>query len=246
MGRYLDRLPVRQVPTRRRARSRSIRALPMTGLFVVVGLLASMGLAAAALTHLVGGISDQRIVPSAAASCLSASFEPLAASRVRGRARVCKADGSLVWAFDLQHLTGGAAYAGWLATFEDPEQCRFGGLAHYVPGFRQPCTLDDLTAPEAHADLHWLAETSADTSGTAHVDDLVGDAPRPPHAQAWLLVAPASLLHAAPAQADWVARAEFDLRDRYVQTYPARAPRRLVTRACPGAMTTAPPRTVPG
>jgi hypothetical protein len=64
----------------------------------------------------------------------------------------------------------------WLASLEQPKQCRFGALAHDVPGFRQPCTPTDLSAPDAQAQLHWLADTVADASGTAHLEGVVQDA----------------------------------------------------------------------
>jgi len=212
MGHYLDRLTRRQSPgLGRRARERAVRALPSTNLLVIVGLLASVSLTAAALAHLVDGTADGRVRPSASTRCLSASVTGLAVSGARGRARLCVAEANDAWELVVEHLTSGAGYAGWWASFEQPGLCRFGALAHYAPGFRQPCTLADLGGPDSQAHPLWLADATADTSGTVRFDGLVGDALLPPHAETWLLVGPASLLHATPAQADWIARAVFDL-----------------------------------
>jgi hypothetical protein len=87
---------------------------------------------------------------------------------VRGRARLCLGDGDVTWRLDIEHLIGRTIYAGWLASFEDTERCRFGALSNYVPGFEQPCTLADLGLSDARPHLQLLAETTADADGTAH------------------------------------------------------------------------------
>jgi hypothetical protein len=211
MDRYLDRLPVRRAPATRRARPHAGRVLPSAAWLVVLGLLAGTGLVVAGLTHLVGGAADEGVSQPAGAGCLSTSAEALVAFRVRGRAGLCVVDGGVEWELELEHLTGRASYAAWLATFEHPDQCRFGALAHYIPGSRQPCTLVDLSGPNAQASPQWLAETVADAGGIAHINGLLRDAHVPPRAQTWLLVAPTSPIHGAAARADWVARAVFDL-----------------------------------
>ncbi|HET6317798.1 MAG TPA: hypothetical protein VFG86_15185 [Chloroflexota bacterium] len=211
MGRYLDRLPAHQPSAKQQTPSRAPRAWPLAGFVVLFGFFASTGLVAIALAHLVGGPAYERASTPARAGCLSTTVGALASSGAGGRARLCVSDGNVEWVLDLGHLAGGAFYAGWLATFERPDQCRFGALEHYVPGIRQPCTLSDLTRPDSQVHLQWVADTSADASGNAHLDGLVRDTHVPTHAQAWLLAAPTSLTHALPAQADWVARAVFDL-----------------------------------
>lgn len=210
MDRYLH-LRTRPPASPRRGRPRRVPAISVPSLLGLLGLLVSAGMAAAALGRLVAAIPDGVAQQPAAAGCLDAPVEALAASRVAGRATLCLLDGSIPWTLQIEQLAGRASYAGWLATFDHPDQCRFGALAHYVPGFRQPCALDDLTGPQPLARLEQVGDARADAAGGLHLEGVVRDAHLPAHAQVWLLAGPAPPIQSAPAAPAWVARAVFDL-----------------------------------
>jgi hypothetical protein len=175
---------------------------------VLLGLLTCTSLTAAALVRLVVAVPDHEAQQSAAAGCQYAPVEALAARAAAvGRATLCMRDDSLQWTLDLEQLADHASYTVGLAIFDRPDQCRFGALAHYVAGFRQPCALDDLTAPQAH--MQPAGDVLADAAGTAHLTGVVGGGRLARSAQVWLLLGPAPAVQAATRVKAWVARALF-------------------------------------
>src|SRR5207302_2106833 len=85
MDRYLH-LWSRPAASPRRGRPRRAPAISVPSLLGLVGLLVSAGMAAAALGRLVAAIPDGVAQQPAAAGCLDAPVEALAASHVAGRA----------------------------------------------------------------------------------------------------------------------------------------------------------------
>jgi hypothetical protein len=139
----------------------------------LLGLMASVGIAATVFGHLLGNKDGTMRTAGVPAGCLAAAVEPLGRAAVAGRGALCVAETGTRGILDLEHLEPGGQYVEWIAYFDRPWACSLARPALQAGGSVRPCTLSDLDGANPPGALHRMDKFVAGANGDVHVEGFV-------------------------------------------------------------------------